>query len=516
MPRANRYDNLPPIDMWGADTTEPEIVAAKQPVSASIQNHTFELNEKDSIVGRLATVSLHDGDTLLDIARHYGVGYEHIVAANPGVDIWVPQQGVRAILPTQFTLPNAKRAGVVINIATMRLFYFKSGKQPGLSTWPIGIGREGRSTPLGAMAIARKMQHPTWYPTETIRRTHAEQGDPLPSVVPPGPDNPLGDFALYLSKPSYLIHGTNKPFSIGLRASNGCIRLYPEDIAQAFKQIPANTPVNIVNQPYLLGWLDGVLYLEAHEPFEEVDADVEVKNLKGEIQRLTKDSQHKIDWPKVDETLKKKRGIPIPIFENTPSLNDMLVAAPQLERPAQLLGQPDKAEPGKLGWFIHSEAIDEYRAKKLAAQMNHFGPRIPAHTVATAGGFQVVGGPFAKEQGAIKAKNALGEDFNTKSEIVRPSKTDLAMMATAAAEAKKQIKPEQAKPDKAEPGKTTVSSEPAKPAKSTESAKPNKAEPVKPAASPEQPKTAISPKPDKPVERKPPHIILKLPKPEKL
>ena len=539
-----RVDNPPPIDLWNQVGPMPEMEPSLEPgkpkalEAASTPDHVFPLNEKDGVVGRLATVQLREGDTLLDIARHYGVGYQHIVEANPGVDIWVPQTDVRVVLPLQFTLPNAKRSGVVINIATMRLFYFKTGKTTTLTTWPIGIGREGRSTPLGLMAVSRKMQHPTWYVPESIRRTHAEQGDPLPAVVPPGPDNPLGDFALYLSKPSYLIHGTNKPFSIGLRASNGCIRLYPEDIAQAFKEIPPNTPVNIVNQPYVYGWLNGVLYLEAHEPFDEVDVDIAIKNLKAELERVVKDSPKKIDWAKVEDTLRKRRGIPIPIMENTPSLREMIATAPHLERPAQLTGQPDKAEPGKKGWFIQTEASeDAYRANKLAAQMNHFGPRIPAYTKVTNGRYQVVGGPFTQEQAAKRAQLALEEDFNTKSEIIKPDKDYVppkpvlatptpAVKKADTVEATKPAKPDKATPVKADPAKT----EKAEPLKATkpEPAKTEKAEPAK-ATKPEPPKTekpapsqpvdwieqqkAKNPPAAKPAEKKVPVMTLKLPKP---
>jgi len=522
MNRVNPYYPPPLVDFWG----EPEQPVAVPATAEAIQDHNFQLNGKDSLVGRLAVVPLREGDTLLDIARHFGLGYQHIVDANPGVDIWVPQPGTRAILPMQFTLPNAKREGVVINVATMRLFYFKPGKQPALMTWPIGIGREGRSTPLGMMAVARKMQHPTWYVPDSIRKTHAEQGDPLPPIVPPGPDNPLGDFALYLSKASYLIHGTNKPFSIGLRASNGCIRLYPEDIALAFRDIPAKTPVLIVNQPYLLGWLNGEPYLEAHEPYEEVDAAVEKKKIMDEIQRIAKQSQHKIDWPKVEGVLKQNRGIPTPIFENTPSLKEIVAAAAPLERPGQLFGQPEKAERGKSGWFIRTmESEDEYRAKKLAAQMNHLGPRIPAYTVARNQRYQVVGGPFTQEQTARKAQNALLADFNTKSEIVKPAKDYVPPKPVAAPVPKKEDKAEPAKPAKLDTAKPATA-EPIKPVKldtakpaTAEPAKINKPDPNKPAkAEPSQPlswidqQKAKNPPKSGVKKEKDPVFILKLPK----
>lgn len=412
---------LPGCALWHGNA---EVVPPpRQTLERHVETHNFPLAGEDSVVGRLATVPVEDGDTLLDIARHFGLGYQHIVEANPNLDAWVPEHGSKAVLPLQFILPNARRSGIVVNLAAMRLFYFPEGKKPQLSTWPIGIGREGRSTPLGNMAVSRKTQFPTWYVPESIRKSHAQEGDPLPPVVPPGPDNPLGDYAFYLSKPSYLIHGTNKPYSIGFRASNGCIRLYPEDIEQAFGEIPPATPVRIVNQPYLLGWLEGELYLEAHEPFEELDAAREKRNLLAELRRIGKVWQRKIDWPKVEGILEEARGIPTPVFERSASAGERLAAAAGLEHPARLAGQPAHWDPPAGGWVVRTETMrDEYTARKLAAQLNHLGPRIPARTVAGDEGYQVIAGPFAQEKAARQVQLTLANDFNSKNEIAKLAK----------------------------------------------------------------------------------------------
>jgi L,D-transpeptidase ErfK/SrfK len=272
------------------------------------------------------------------------------------------------------------------------------------------------------MTVERKMEHPTWYVPESIRKTHEQEGDPLPAIVPPGPDNPLGDYALYLSKPSYLIHGTNKPYSIGLRASNGCIRLYPEDIERAFRQIPKNTQVVVVNQPYLLGWKDGTFYLEAHHPFEEIDAKQEKDNMLAKLRRIEKKQQRKLDWPKIEKILKQARGIPTPIFEQTESLNDRLANAALLERPVRLTGQPKTSEQVSTGWLLRTEATDlEFKTKRLAAQLNHLGPRIPARAVTINRRYHVIAGPFAQEKEAKKVQTILREDFATKSELVKPA-----------------------------------------------------------------------------------------------
>ena len=178
-------------------------------------------------------------DTLPDIARRFNLGYEEIARANPGVDPWVPGEGREIVLPTQFVLPAAPREGLVINLAQLRVFYFpkvKEGEPQTVITHPIGIGKVGWQTPEGSTKVTGKRTNPTWFPPASVRKEHKEAGDPLPSKVPPGPDNPLGAHMMTLGWPSYLIHGTNKPYGVGLRSSHGCIRFYPEDIARAVRQ----------------------------------------------------------------------------------------------------------------------------------------------------------------------------------------------------------------------------------------------------------------------------------------
>ncbi|HYQ71283.1 MAG TPA: L,D-transpeptidase family protein, partial [Gammaproteobacteria bacterium] len=216
------------------------------------------------IIGEIQITTAGEEDTLSDLARRYDLGYEEIVAANPGMDPWLPGAGTQVVLPTQFILPDAPRQGLVLNLAAMRLFYYPepvAGEPPRVVTHPIGIGREGWETPLGVTRITRKIVQPAWTVPLSVRREHAEIGDPLPPVVPPGPDNPLGEYAMRLSLPSYLIHGTNQPYGVGIRVSHGCVRLYPEDIARLFPEVPEGTTVTIVNQPYLAGWKNGHLYL---------------------------------------------------------------------------------------------------------------------------------------------------------------------------------------------------------------------------------------------------------------
>jgi L,D-transpeptidase ErfK/SrfK len=173
-------------------------------------------------------------------------------------------------------LPAAPRRGVVLNIATKRLFYFPEvaeGEVPHVLTYPIGIGRVGWETPLGSAKVVSKARDPHWFVPASVRREHAEQGDPLPAVVPPGPDNPLGQFVLKLDMPGYLIHGTNQPYGVGMRVSHGCVRLYPENIDTLYSLVDIGTPVTIVNQPYLIGLYDGQVFFESHKPLEDDSVD---------------------------------------------------------------------------------------------------------------------------------------------------------------------------------------------------------------------------------------------------
>lgn len=238
-----------------------------------VATHEFTLDPaRDDVVGGVQRIQARDEDTLSDIARRFNVGYEEIVSANPGVDPWLPRAGTEIVVPTAFVLPDAPRKGVVINLAAMRLFYFpkaKPGEPQKVITHPIGIGRVEWKTPEGTTKVVAKTEAPTWIPTPNIRREHKANGDPLPASVPPGPDNPMGSHVLKLGWPAYAIHGTNKPPSVGLRGSHGCMRLYPEDITQLYEAVPVGTPVTVVNQPYLFGWRGDTLYMQAYPILED-------------------------------------------------------------------------------------------------------------------------------------------------------------------------------------------------------------------------------------------------------
>ncbi|RRQ20653.1 L,D-transpeptidase family protein [Thiohalobacter thiocyanaticus] len=240
---------------------------------AAARGQSFPLPPDDvDLVGRIQVIEAAHEDTLLDIARRHQLGHDEILLANPGVDRWLPGADTRVTLPTRFILPAGEREGLVLNVPEMRLYYYPPagrGERPEVRTWPVSVGRMDWNTPLGSWKISRKQTDPAWYPPASIREEAAARGEPLPEVVPPGPDNPLGQHALRLSVPGYLIHGTNKPWGIGMRVTHGCIRMYPEDVAVLYEQVPVGTPVRIVNQTVKAGWLLGTLYLEVHPPLEE-------------------------------------------------------------------------------------------------------------------------------------------------------------------------------------------------------------------------------------------------------
>lgn len=250
---------------------QPLTVRDRTPVP--VATHAFDFDPaRDDVVGHLQIIRAREQDTLSDIARRFNLGFEELISANPGVDAWLPGAGTEIVIPTQFVLPDAPRRGIVVNLAAMRLFYFPPAAPGGpqhVITHPLGIGRVEWRTPEGETRIVAKTEAPTWVPTASIRREHAANGDPLPSVVPPGPDNPMGSHALRLGWPKYSIHGTNKPPSVGLRGSHGCLRMYPEDIASLFVEVPVGAPVRVVNQPTLFGWRGKDLYVQAHPVLED-------------------------------------------------------------------------------------------------------------------------------------------------------------------------------------------------------------------------------------------------------
>ncbi|MGE5173258.1 MAG: L,D-transpeptidase family protein [Betaproteobacteria bacterium] len=388
-----------------------------------IERNKFPVARGEDVIGRLAIIRLESGDTLPDIARHFSLGINAISSANPGVDVWVPEAGERVLLPLSFILPDAPRKGIVINLATMRLFQYKEdGAFLLVTTYPVGIGTDERPTPTGQMYVARKAARPTWHVPASIAEDHRKKGDLLPKAVPPGPENPLGEYALYLSKSGYLIHGTNKPASIGLTATNGCLRLYPENVKLLFDDTPVKTPVLIVNQPYLIGQRKGVLYLEAHTPPEASGA-LESEKLLKKLRAIEKKARRTLDWKKVKEVQAEARGIPVPIFELRQG-SHMEVAKPvEVEHPERLYGKPEIPALNLLSWYVlAADVTDKIEAQRLAAIINHQGPQIPARVFQKSGHYRVIAGPFDDGSEARKAAKRLKIDLDIDSIVIEPNK----------------------------------------------------------------------------------------------
>jgi L,D-transpeptidase ErfK/SrfK len=295
-------------------------------------------SEDGDLVGYVQKVTVGKDDTLPDIARRFDVGYEEMLLANPGVDPWLPGVGREVVVPTQFVLPAAPHEGVVVNVAAMRIFYYpphKKGEPQVVYTHPIGIGRVGWKTPEGTTRIVAREKDPVWVVPESVRKEHAEDGDMLPAVVKAGPDNPLGEYAFRLSWPSYLIHGTNKPYGVGMRSSHGCMRLYPEDIAVFYDLIPIGTKVTVVNQPYAFGWRDGTLYLQAYAVMEDDSRNWD-KNRKRLLANLMNPKQRQkigeriegadndVDWQRVGDLAHSPRAVPVPVTGNQPGIDTVL------------------------------------------------------------------------------------------------------------------------------------------------------------------------------------------------
>jgi L,D-transpeptidase ErfK/SrfK len=307
-----------------------------------LATHNFPIDEENTgVVGLLQVTYARHEDTLGDLARRFNLGYDEIVRANPGVDPWLPGEGTRIVLPTQFVLPDAPREGIVINLPALRMFYFPKlakGEQAVVVTHPIGIGKVGWATPVGRTKVVSKRKDPTWTPPASVRREHAEKGDVLPAVVPAGPDNPLGAYAMRLGWPSYLIHGTNKPAGVGMRVSHGCIRLYPEDIEAVFDQVPVGTKVRVVNQPVLYRWQDDSLYVQAFPPLavkkgktEASSENVLDDDLSNKMWQVAKPHAGFVDLPLTKSVVEESRGIAVPVSRRGVTLESLFVTARRVE-----------------------------------------------------------------------------------------------------------------------------------------------------------------------------------------
>ncbi len=298
------------------------LIVALSIASVSAWAAVFDLGEGDAtqVIGEDLHIKTRYSDTLYDIARQYGLGSEEITRANPGVDPWLPGEGTSIVIPGRRILPPGPREGIVVNLPEHRLYYFPKPKRHGtrvVVTYPVSIGKMDWKTPLGLTRVIQKIKRPYWFPPESVRKEHAAEGDPLPKVVPPGPDNPLGDFAMRLDvhPGDYLIHGTNNPLAVGMPVTHGCIRMYPEDVAALFPTVPVGTHVRLVNEPVKVAYVDGELLLEVHPPVDALGQTLqpELTQFEQLLDEALGTTTAAINWDYALATLKSANGIPVTV-----------------------------------------------------------------------------------------------------------------------------------------------------------------------------------------------------------
>ena len=407
------------------EKSEPEPVPLVNKTS-SITTHEFQRTEGQTLIGELATLHSQENDSLPDIARHYGLGFNDIANANPQLSPWVPTTDSKVVLPLRFILPEVPHKDIVLNLANMRMFYFPKNQPDKVLTYPVGIGRDGWNTPMGVTQIISKTVNPTWNVPASIHQEHAQKGDQLPTAVRAGPNNPLGKYAMRLALPSYLIHGTNKPYGIGMQVSHGCIQLYPEDVEVLFNKVKIGTSVNIIHQPYLTAWHDDMLYLEANQPLSKWATDKAQlqKQLTKKLKQISAKRDVLIDWEKVKQILQRADSIPTPILQNSPTLTQIADSAIQLNHPEQFYQQPNVGEIRRNDWALLVASFkNELEAQQLSAMLNHQGPIIPARKVQKANHYYVIAGPFKNKEEMQAAAKRLKVDFELKAKPLKPTES---------------------------------------------------------------------------------------------
>src|SRR5450432_440311 len=281
------------------------------------QATVYTLPSRDAtVVGADQSFETVYEDTLYDLARKFSLGSEELIRVNLGVDPWLPGAGKQLVVPGRHILPPGPHEGIVVNLPEHRLYYYPKPKRGGptqVITYPVSIGKMDWRTPLGVTHVIQKQKDPTWYPPESVRKEHAEAGDPLPPKVGPGPDNPLGAYAMRLAagNGTYLIHGTNNPIAVGLAVTHGCIRMYPDDVAQLFPLIPVGTPVRLINVPVKVAWIDGELLLEAHPPVDAEGQSFEpnIDQFAELLRAAVGDTTVAINWDYAREVLQRADGV---------------------------------------------------------------------------------------------------------------------------------------------------------------------------------------------------------------
>ncbi|MSS75949.1 MAG: hypothetical protein EXR90_03465 [Methyloglobulus sp.] len=333
-------------------------------IGGNVGATTYQLPETsgDTVLEKFpnndATVTVVADETLLDIALRYTLGQTEIIKLNPKMDRWLIKKGQTVRLPNRRVLPDTPHNGITLNISEFRMYYYPPGRGGEVMSFAHGIGRQDWKTPLGKTSVIRKIKDPAWHPPESIRREHAANGDPLPAIVPPGPHNPLGTRALYLNLPGeYRIHGTDvdKIYGIGMQITHGCVRMYPEDVETLYDVVPVGATVYIVKQPIKVGWLENVLYVEAHPDLEDEEmsqADRYAVALRL-IQKATKEEMPEFDQEALNQALKDLDGEPVAVYERVPMMEPQEAAPAPNQKEVFPDANPAPAGQGSSGGYYH-------------------------------------------------------------------------------------------------------------------------------------------------------------------
>ncbi|WP_290649725.1 L,D-transpeptidase family protein [Aquisalimonas sp.] len=302
----------------GDDVAESGEATSEDAERYGTSQNVFDLPDADvDVIGETKTVEARYEDTLLQIGRRHGVGYKEIRRANPDVNVWLPGEGTEVTIPTRFILPPGPREGIVVNLPEMRLYYYPEPGPDGkrvVETYPISIGRMDWSTPTVETEVTVRLENPAWFPPESVRERVEAQGRTLPRRVEPGPDNPLGQYAIGLDIPGYFIHGTNRPAGVGMRATHGCIRMFPEDIESIVYRVNRGTPVRILNNPFKAGWsADGELYLQAYPGLTEDEdelSDMGVRPAVKTVAEQLRERPARVDYERLKQVAAEAAGRP--------------------------------------------------------------------------------------------------------------------------------------------------------------------------------------------------------------
>ena len=269
-----------------------------------------------TVVGDDQTVTTVYEDTLYDLANKFSLGSEELIRVNPGIDPWLPGVGKKVIVPGRHILPPGPHEGLIVNLPEHRLYYFpkpRRGHPRVVITYPVSIGKMDWHTPLGLTHVIAKVRNPTWYPPASVRKEHPRTAIRCRHACRRVRTIRSGAFAMRLAvgNGTYMIHGTNNPLAVGMPVTHGCIRMYPEDVAQLFPMVPVGTPVRLINQPIKVAWVDGELLLEAHPPVDDEGQSFEpdVDKFSQLLQTAVGDSTVAIDWDYAREVLKRADGV---------------------------------------------------------------------------------------------------------------------------------------------------------------------------------------------------------------